>query len=131
MTTKYRNKGGQHVTTNEVVVPTGGVFESEDRDLMTKFPNKFERVYTEDVPAQAPPPAQAPAPVDADYDDEAEFDDNPVDVTSDFPLAVKNGLRVTRDSKSNYTINDGAEVVTEAPVAKKEVNKIIKEYLAD
>lgn len=126
MTTKYRNKGGQHVTTDDVVVSCGGVFESEDRDLMTKFPNKFERVYAEEAQAVAPV-----APVVTDADDDGTGDENPVDVTQDFPLAVKNGLQVTRAADGGFTITDGAETVTEAPVTKKDVNKTIKEYLAE
>lgn len=121
--TTYRNDGGNHELSDGTIIGHGKEFESEDRDLCKKFPNKFTEVHKASVEVAT----TAPAPVDVPAE-EKPVEGNPVDVTSDFKDAVDGDLKVTRD-KDGWWVYDDGELIHKEALLKKNVKKTIKEYL--
>lgn len=114
---KYKNVGGEHICKDGTVVPNGKFFDSDDKDLCKKFPNKFEAVND-----QVTDSVNKPAPVNND----------PVDVTEDYPEAKENKMTVTKIGKGWWvTEEDEDEAAHDKPLKKKDVEAFIKELLED
>lgn len=108
----YRNLGGQHILLDGTTIEKGEVFECDDPELLTKFPQKFERVH----------PGEAEgAPTAGDR----------TDVTTDFPEAAEADLTVLKDRKGWFVFDEGDEPLNEKPLKKKDVAAFIETYLED
>ena len=108
------------------------IVESTD-DLAAMFPNKFRKVYAEDLPPAPAPvvvaPAVTPAPAEVDEDEDDEVPEKPevapVDVTKDFAVAVEKKLQVFVMPDKSFTVTkDGKQV---AAGNKAVVKKYLKE----
>lgn len=126
--------------TEEVRMVKGDTVETEMK-LDEMFPGKFERLdRTPTVTGKkfkSKPPAK-PAAVEEDSSAAVkEVDSKPEesheegeDVTTNYPLAVENDLKVRYVTKVGFTIYDGSSAVNETPLrSNKDVASKLKEYV--
>lgn len=127
---RYRNNGGQHVFLDNTVVEHGETFVCDDPDLMTKFPQKFTRVYDEPTPAEKTPVQEAAekgAAGAAPKKAIPEFKD----VTDEFPEAGKADLRVLKNKAGWWLYDDDDDPVNEKALKKKEVAEAIAVFVTE
>ncbi len=114
----------------------GHIFETE-LDLVTMFPNKFERVTV--VPEEDEAPASKPkakSSVDKATEKGAEGVADPAnplgrDVTKRFALARKEDFLVFADGGAFHVVeaDEPTKALNDKPLHKKQVTPFIKQYL--
>lgn len=133
---KYQNTGGPHQTIDGETIDAGAIFELDDQTLLEAFPGKFKLVKEE-----APAPVVEPEEVAADdptLETEPATEEVPkaakgrTDVTDEFKLALEADMRVEKDKRGWYILDEGDDdPINEKPLLKREVEGAIREYLAE
>ena len=129
-TKTYRNNGAVHVLLDGTMIKRGETFTSDDPDLLTKFPNKFELLPTAPAPEVKPVPKDEGGDEGGGDDITQPLDEGTDDVTEDFPAAKDGGLTVVRDEAGWWVCDDSTRINAKA-LLKKNVDAEIKAYLGD